>query len=523
MIEQLDLENFNNPDVRFKKVEDLDDGSIIYEIDDEVEQEKERPSDFHENLAEIVDEVFLNRIASELLDEIQQDKDSRSVWDQNIEKGLKYAGMKMEDLKEGPFMSSCRAFDTTLSSAILRAYSVIKAELFPQNGPCSVQVIGEASEDDDDRAERIKDWMNFSLTEKDKEYDSDTCRLLYYVVSIGTTFRKVFQDPITKTPIARFIDPQDFIVNNNCVTLLSSNRLTHVLHLSRKEILLRQANGFYRDIEIPLDDDDLDEQIGIEKTIRNNEGVNVDQQEKKSSLMTVYEVHCDLDLEDFDKDYNEENTGIPKPYIVTICLSSRKILSIYRNWKEDDEEFKKINYFIQYNYLPGYGLYGTGLFQLLGSNAICLTSLQRMLIDKGTLNNFPGGLRVKGLRIENNDKSIGPGEFLEVETGGLPIRDAIMAMPYSEPSAVLNQLRESLIQRTESLGSITEMQISEGNPNVPVGTTMMRLEVANRIQGIALSSIRNSLTQELDLLYNLYGEHYLIRLTHFVFPANDTF
>lgn len=507
MLNLLNEENLDTNEHQFKKIEDLEDGTSVYEIDSDEEDENPELSDFYENLADKMDETLLNKIAAELLDDVDQDKESRREWEQGVENGLKYAGIKTEEIPKLPFPSSCGAFDTTLTASLLRAYSTIKAELFPANGPCNMKTVGESTDQDDDQCERIKDWMNFFLTEKDKEYDADTSRLLLYTTAIGTTFRKVYQDPITKDPIARFIDPQDFIVNNNCVSILSSNRLTHVLHLSRKEIALRQASGFYREIELPNDDDDSDQKTGIKQVVQNLEGISTDQEEKKSALMTVYEIHCELDIQDFDDLLSEEdNISFPVPYIVSICVSSRKVLSIYRNWKEDDNQYKRINYFVQYNYFPGFGLYGIGLFQLLGSNAICLTSLQRMLIDKGTLSNFPGGLRVKGLRLENNDKAIGPSEFLEVETGGLPIRDAIMPMPYSEPSAVLNQLREALIQRTEALGSITESQLSEGNPNVPVGTTMMRLEVANRIQGIALVSIRNSLTNELQLLYKLFGE-----------------
>ncbi len=492
-----------------KKIDDLSDGSTVYEVGESPLEEEFPPSDlpFMHNLSESMSSGELERITNDLLENIKDDRESRSEWEQAYLKGMKYLGYKLEDFKNVPFMTACRAFDTTLSSSLIRFYATARAELFPQKGPVHCQVVGETNTEFDDQSSRVQDWMNYYLTEEDKEYYTDSERLLMYLGLVGCAFRKVYQDPITNRPLARFISPQDFIVNNNCVSLLSSDRLTHVLKLSKKEIRLRQLNGMYRDIPVlGMTEDDFDSET--DKTVRQIEGIKKpDQDDKQPSLFNVFEVHVDLALKD-DPFYNDESK-IPLPYVVTICESERKILSIVRNWKEDDQFSKRIEYFVQYNYLPGFGLYGLGLSQLIGSNVVALTSLLRQLIDAGTLKNFPGGLKVKGLKVENNDKAIGPCEFWDVETGGLPIQQAIMPMPYSEPSMVLKELRDGLIQQTQSLAMSAETQVAEGNQNETAVTTLAKLEVANLVQSSVLRSLHVSLTRELNLLYGYFQEYFM--------------
>jgi hypothetical protein len=494
-------------DEKLVKVEDLPDGSSVYQIGEEEEDELQPVDEaFHENLAEHLSGTELTRIASDLLEEINQDKASRKDWEEAYIKGIKYLGYKLDDFSKVPFATACKAFDTTLSTAHLRFYSTARAELFPATGPADFKILGTQTDELQDQGERVKEWMNYYLTEGDEEYYPDSERLLFYLGIVGSAFRKVYQDPILNKPLGRFIDPQDFIVNTECVSILSSSRLTHVLYLSKKDIKLRQLTGFYRDIEIGEEDEDEDDS-STTNAIRNLEGVSVDQYDKKA-LYKVYEVHTDLRLDDIDAVKQEKrDVELPLPYIVTICADTRKILRIQRNWEKDDPEFKRIQHFVQYNYLPGFGIYGIGLAQLLGSNAIVLTSVLRQLVDKGTLTNFPGGLKQKGLRIENNDKAIGPGEFVEVETGGLPIKDAIMPMPYSEPSAVLKDLRNEIIQQTQQLASTSETKIAENNINAPVGTTLAILEVANRLQSTIFGSLHKSLTTELGLFYKLFGKY----------------
>lgn len=492
------------------KVEDLPDGSSVYEIhngEDEKEEKSIENQTFYENLAEKLPENELNGIAAKLLEAIDEDKESRTEWEQAYLKGIRYLGFKLEDFKDVPFMTACRAFDTTMSTALLRFYSMARAELFPNQGPANYEIWGEKTETLEEQGNRVKEWLNYYLTQEDKDYYPDSERLLMYLGIIGCVFRKVSQDPLTNKPISRFINPPDFIVNNNCVSILSSTRLTHVLHLTKHDIKIRQLNDYYREFDLPAVNDDLEQDSETKKTIQNIEGVNTSVYENKD-LFDIYEVHTDWVFDNLDSfERKSEKLDIPLPYIVTICGTSRKVLSIRRNWHEDDEFCKRKECFVQYNYLPGFGLYGMGLAQLIGSNQVVLTSILRMLLDAGALRNFPGGLKVKGLRIENNDKAIGPSEFLDVETGGLPIRDSVMPMPYQEPSAVLKELRNELIEQTQTLASTSETQIAENNKNAPVGTTLAILEVANKVQSSIFRSLHNSLTNELDLLYSFFGKY----------------
>lgn len=472
----------------------------------EEELESQSSSAFNENLAEKIPESTLSGIASAIVQGIEQDKESRNEWEQAYIKGIKYLGWKLEDFKDIPFMSACRAFDTTLSTSVITFYSRVRPHLFPRTGPADFKIKGDTTSEYEALRLRLKEFVNYYLISEDKDYYHECDRLLIYLSIIGCCFRKTYIDPIKKMPITRFIDPQDFIVNNNCVSLLSSDRLTHRISLSKQELKLRQLSGFYRDVEIPgmtqiYDDDDQ-----TTKALQYIEGINLNVYER-GSLYDVYESHVYLALDEFDYfQKDNEKISLPLPYIVTICEQNNTVLSIRRNWKEGDPHFKRRECFTQWNYLPGLGLYGMGLTQLIGSNTVVLTSVLRQLVDAGTLKNFPGGLKQKGLRIENNDKAIGPSEFLDVDTGGAPIRDCIMTMPYNEPSEVLKGLRNDVKADTQILAATAESQIVENNVNAPVQTTLALLEVVNRTPGAIFEGLYTSLSNELNIMYQLFGE-----------------
>lgn len=491
-----------------KKIQDLPDGSSIYEtIDDESEEQKDDViEEFTENLAESIPDNELSLLAVTLLDGIQDDRDSREQWEHSITQGMKYMGIKIQEFKDYPFSRSCSAYDSTLSTSIFRAWSTARAELLPSSGPARDIVYGEPNEELEAKGMKVKRLLNHYLTIIDKEYYPDFERMLLYVVSMGCAFKKVYLDPITNHPKSRFIDPQDFIVNNKCKTLLSSDRITNVLYLSKKEIIQRQMSGIYSDDCLPEINEDSMEESETTKTVKKLEGISTEKTENKS-LFTFYEVHADLDLKGFEHTDKKSNlTGMPLPYIVTICATNKKIVAIRRNWKDGDKNYVKISWFIKYGYLPGFGLYDLGLMHIVGSNAIALTSILRQLIDAGTLRNFPGGLKQKGLRVENNDKAIGPSEFWDIETGGQPIQDAIMLMPYNEPSLVLKELRKELIQETQQLAGTIETQISESSSETPVGTILAQLEVANKVQSSVMRSMHTALSNELQLIYDLFKE-----------------
>lgn len=492
-------------DMGMVEIETLPDGTSIMGLKESFPEimEEEVKEDFHENIADKMLDGKLNGIAAQLLEGIEQDKQSREEWQNAYLKGMKYLGFKLEDFKDVPFMAACRAFDTTFSQALLRFFATYMPELFPDEGPVGVEILGQKDDYLQQISDNIKDGLNYYLTEVDRDYYPDSERLMMYIALVGCSFRKVYQDPILNRPVARFIDPNNFLINNNCVSILSSTRLTHIEELTLKEIKLRQLSGFYRDVELPGVENDDDDISPAKQSINKMQGIDLDSYDKKG-LFHIYECHADLD--DVEGDANKKDS-IQKPYIVSVCKTSRKVLSIRRNWNENDPSFKRIEYFVQYNFIPGFGIYGLGLTQLIGSNAIVLTSLLRQLVDAGTLENFPGGLMAKGVRVEKSNKAPGPTEWVPVETGGLPIQQVFMPMPYKGPSPVLKDLMNDLSQRTQGLANTIETQIAESNPNAPVGTTLALLEVSSKLQSAVFASLRKSLGNELTLIYNLFKEN----------------
>lgn len=501
------------------------DGSILnpdgyFAEEDEQEQmpmEELPEGAFYANLAEDMSEDELERISTKILEGIQEDRESRSDWENTNNTVLKYIGFDVKEEKSTGFINLCMAYDSTLATALIRFFAVARAELFPSKGPVDCQIEGVKTADKEAQAERVKSFLNYYLTVVDKAYYRDSERLIMYTGFFGCGFRKVYQDPILKRPIARFVKPQDFIVNNFTVSLLDSTRMTQVVHLSRKEVMLRQLSGDFLDIKLPTINEDNEEEgssSATDKTIKRQEGITTSNTENKS-LFDFYETYIDMDLEgdsfsmpevDVDEDMEEEE-GIPRPYIVTICATSKKVVSIRRNWREGDNTFEKIKYFVHYYYLPGFGIYGLGLSHLIGSNAITLSSLLRQLINAGIYKNYPAGLKAKGMRVEDNDKALMPGEFRDIETGGMDIHQVFMTMPYDEPSQVLNMLREKLVEQTQSLASTTEIQLSELSSNAPVGTTLAALESNTIVQSTVLRTFHNALTEEFGLLFERFSEH----------------
>lgn len=491
-----------------RKVEDLEDGSSIYEIGAPV-QETSNDS-FYQNLAEDFSEEGLKKLSAFLLDSIEEDNLSRKDWMESVDKIKQYLGFSIEDLKNIPFKEATRTFDTTLANSLIRFYSTTRAELLPQSGPAGFKINGPETEQLLNQGELVKEWLNYYLTVVDKAYYSDFERFLLYLGLYGSGFKKVYYDKILGRPISRFIMPQDFIIDSDCTSIIESNRLTHVLHLSKREIIFNQQNNVYRDVELPylktLEINDNDENNNYLSKIKKDD-IDLDVYTKRS-LFPIYEVHTYLNLEEYNKkdSFSKKKNNVPLPYIVTIDKISKEILSIRRNWAEDDEKQIRENYFIQYNYLPGFGIYGIGLAHLIGANAITLTKLLRQLVDAGSFKNLPGGLRAKGFKQQQNDLIVGPGEFIEVDTGGIPLAEAFMPLPYSEPSNVLRELRNEIMNQTKELSSISEMGMLDSKEDIATGTVMAFLETQNRIQSAVLRSIHFSLTQELQLISRIFGK-----------------
>lgn len=510
-------------------------------------QSNEPPEDFYENLAFKIKDSVLVELSNKLLEEIEGDIAARQGWETAINIVLKYLGFKIEESRTVPFIQACGAFDTTLARSLVSAYATIFPQLFPPQGPAKSQIHGVPTKEVEDEGERVKYFINYYLTEVDREYRPDSEACIMQTIFYGSGFKQVWQDTILNRPVARFIKPQDFIVNPDTENLLSAERITKVIRFDKRTIKLKERNREFKKGTFPYQDDNVDEPSAINKTINNMEGISKESQEKKS-LIEFYETHTNLTDEDlrlingmpeesdeaeeplYLEDYTDatfdsvednglsdtvdtteedESDDIPKPYVITICKSSEKIVSIKRNWKPRNENYEKMEHFVNYYYLKGFGIYGLGLVHLLGSNAVALTTIERQLIDAATLKNFPGGYKRKDFKAEDNNISPSPGSFIDVETGGMePIQNGFMLMPYGEPSQVLMALRDALIQETAALAATAEKAIPENvNQNMPVGTALAYLEVNSRIQSAVLSSFHHSLGTELQLIFDLFGEH----------------
>lgn len=493
-------------DEDIRKIEELEDGSSLYEIGDIEDEIKTEDTDFYENLSIDFSDEARKKLSSFLLEAIEQDIEVREQWLAPVEKAKKYLGFSLEDLKDIPFSQATRTFDTTLATALIRFYATARAELLPQDGPAGFKINGNSDEEVERKGELNRDLLNYYLTIEDQSYYSDFERFLLYLGFYGSGFKKVYYDKISKRPLSRFILPTDFVIDADCTSILESNRLTHILHLTKREIILNQQNKIYRDVDLPylktmeINDDD-DESKAINKK---SDEIDLGAYAKRS-LFPIYEVHTYLNLEDFtDSNNDSDQIDIPLPYIVTIDKISKEVLSIRKNWTEGDEEKKGEEYFIQYNYLPGFGIYGYGLAHLMGSNAISLTTILRQLIDAGTFKNLPGGLRAKGFKTQTNDIIVGPGQFIEVDTGGIPLSEAFMPLPYSEPSATLHQLMMEERNQCKELASTSEMGMLDSKEDIPVGTTLAMLETNNRIQSAVLRSIHFSFSRELQLIDKIF-------------------
>lgn len=496
---------FPNSTEDIRKVEDLENGDSVYEIGSEL-QERNNDDSFYANIAEDLSESGRNKLSAFLLEAIDQDLESRAKWMESIDKVKSYLGFSIED-PTIELKRVAKTFDTTLTTALIRFYSLVRAELLPPEGPVDYKINGTTTEILEQMGEQLKDYFNNYLTMVDESYYQDFEKLFLCLGLYGSAFKKVFYDPALGRPISRFIQPADFIVDTDCTSILESNRLTHVLMLTRQEILLNIQHGIYLDNDQNLLKQTENESNDGENKLLKNDGIDKSVYTEKS-LLPVYEVHTFLNLEEFMDGANPDDLErvVPLPYIVTIDKNSKEILAIVRNWNENDPTQKRKNYFVQYNYLPGFGIYGLGLAQLVGSNAITLTRILRQLVDAGSFKSMAGGLRTTGFKQQQNDLVITPGEFVSVETGGMPLQQAFMPLPFSEPSVVLKELRQEIVQQTRELAASAELGLTETNQNMPVGTTLALLEEANRIKSAVLRSIHCSFTFELHLLYRLFQE-----------------
>jgi hypothetical protein len=478
---------------------ETEDGGVLIDFGDSLESELSE--DHNANLADFIDERDLTSICLDLVSSYRADKESRSDWERSYVKGLDLLGLKNEDRTQ-PWDGACGVFHPLLTESVIKFQSQSIQEIFPARGPVKTAIVGRIDEKKTKQAERVQNYLNYLLTEKMTEYRSETEKMLFSLPLAGSAFRKVYFDPSLGRPCSMFVPAEDFVVSYGASDLTTCERATHVMKKSSNDIRKLQVSGFYRDIELPAASPNTDE---IER--KYNELTGDSASYDYDSRHSILEMHVNLDLPGFEDEEDGEPTGINLPYVVAIDQSSRTILSIRRNWYEDDPLKNKREHFVHYQYMPGLGFYGFGLIHMIGGLAKSATSLLRQLVDAGTLSNLPGGLKSRGLRIKGDDTPIMPGEFRDVDVPGGAIRDNIAFLPYKEPSNVLYQLMGDIVEEGRRFASAADVKASDMNGEAPVGTTLAILERSMKVMSAVQARLHASMRVELRLLTGIVRDH----------------
>ena len=474
------------------------DGSVIRGSD----MEEEVPSKFGENLAETIDERELSTIANELVGSYDDDVESRSDWYSTYTEGLDLLGINA-DSRSQPFVGASGVHHPILAEAVTQFQAQAYKEMLPAGGPVDTEVLGMTDNAKVEKANRVKNFMNYQITYKMEEYDPEMDQLLFYLPLSGSAFKKVYYDPSLGRAVARFVKSEDLVVPYYAVDLITSPRITHVIHMTENELRKLQLSGFYKDMEMSSPgsttdisgiDDKMDELQGLTRTITDEE-------------FTLLEMHVDLDLAGHeDLDANGEETGLALPYIVTICKDNNKVLAIRPNYDEKDPMRKKIQYFTHYKFLPGLGFYGFGLIHMMGGLTRSVTAILRQLIDAGTLSNLPAGFKSRGLNIQRHDDPLQPGEWRDVDAPGGRLQDAFLPLPYKEPSGTLATLLGALVDSGKRFAATVEDPTGDGNSEAPVGTTVALMEKGQRVMSAIHKRLHYAQRTEFKILKRVFGE-----------------
>lgn len=457
------------------------------------EPETEGDDDFSANLAEFLDEKVMSEIAGDLMGEYESDANSRKDWLDTYVDGLELLGLKLEDRTE-PWPGACNVFHPLLTETLVKFQADTIMETFPAAGPVKTQIIGKQTKEKDDAAERVREDMNYQLTEKMPEYRPEHERLLWGLGLCGNAFKKVYYDPSLERQVSVFVPAEDIVVPYGASSLMTAPRVTHVMRKTENEMRKLQVAGFYLDVDLGEPSHVIEQ---VEKKIAEKMGFNATMDDR----FKILEIHTDLDLEGYeDEDEDGDPTGIALPYVVTLEAGSGTMLAIRRNWQPEDKTKQKRNHFVHYGYIPGFGFYCFGLIHLIGAATKSGTVLLRQLVDAGTLSNLPGGYKTRGLRVKGDDTPISPGEFRDVDVPSGSIRDNILPLPYKEPSQVLQSLMTSIIEEGRRLGGAADLQVADMSANSPVGTTLAILERTLKVMGAVQARIHYAMKQEFKLL-----------------------
>jgi len=454
--------------------------------------------DHFENLAEFLGDNILDELGTKLSDQYNEYKESRGDWEQSYREGLELLGFKYERRTE-PFRGASGVNHPVLAEAVTQFQAQAYKELLPSDGPVRTQILGDVTVAKEEQAKRVKDFMNYQIMDQMKEYEPEFDQMLFYLPLSGSTFKKVYYDDLLGRAVSKFVPADDLIVPYSANSLEDAEAIVHVVKISENDLRKQQVSGFYRDIDLgkpPVTENELqDKKLELE-------GISKDGQEDQ---YTLYEIHTNLDLEGYeDVGQDGEPTGIKLPYIVTIAQANNKILSIRRNYQPTDPLKKKINYFVQFKFLPGTGFYGFGLIHMIGGLTRTATAALRQLLDAGTLANLPAGFKSRGIRVRDDAQPLQPGEFRDVDAPGGNIRDQFMPLPFKGPDATLLQLMGIVVNAGQRFAAIADMQVGDMNQQAAVGTTVALLERGSRVMSAIHKRLYVGLKEEFKLLSNVF-------------------
>ena len=457
---------------------------------------------FADNLAEVIEEETLAKLSNELRSQFSVDHTSRKDWEQSYIRGLDLLGFKYTETSE-PFRGAASVSHPLLAEAVTQFQAGAYKELLPAGGPVKTSIVGQATPEVEEQAERVKEFMNYEITYKMKEYDPEMDQMLFHLPLAGSAFKKIYYDGNMGRPCAKFIPSEDLVVNYGASELDDAERITHVIKISPNDLKRQMLSGFYRDVNMEEGDDLYSDYSDIQEKYDELEGV------KKGDYAGQYqllEMHVDLDLEGYENMGNDGTpTGLKLPYVVTLEQGTGKILSIYRNYLENDPMFMRQKYFVHYKFLPGLGFYGFGLVHMLGGLTRTATAALRALLDAGTLSNLPAGFKSRGLRVRDDEEPLMPGEFRDVDAPGGDLRNALMPLPYKGPDGTLFQLLGFVVDAGRRFAAIADMKVGDGSQANPVGTTMALLEQGSKVMSAIHKRCHYAQKEEFQLLAKLFA------------------
>ena len=473
----------------------------IVEVEGEEEVEENLEDDFGANLAEEMDERDLKRLGLELIDEYKKDRESRKEWEEGYTKGLDLLGVKYRE-QTRPFKGASGVTHPLLSESATTFQASAYKELLPADGPVRTQVIGLRTPATEQQSDRVQEYLNYLLMEKMEDYTTDMDQMLYYLPLSGSTFKKIYYDDFLKRPVSKFVPAEDLVVPYYASDLKDAGRITHVIKMSENDVAKKMAAGFYRDIDLPnpsnIQDSDLQQKIDELDGVKPG---------FTDYIHTILEMHVELNLDDYENLDKRSKKSIKIPYIVTIDESSSEVLSVYRNYRVDDQNYTRIEYFVHYKFLPGLGFYGFGLIHTIGGLSRAATVALRQLIDAGTLKNLPAGFKSRGIRVRDDDQPIQPGEFRDVDAPGGNIKDQFFNLPFSEPSTTLFNLLGFVVQAGQKFAAITDSAVGNDSQNRAVGTTIAMMERGSRVMSGVHKRCYYAMRLEFKILARICGEY----------------